>query len=120
MLRKWEDLPDFMRVAEVRPYWEILNRKRGQLMLKRVFDLVMALILLIILAIPMALISVWIKLDSPGSVMYRQERVTTYGKHFHIHKFRTMVSNAETIGPAVTVGNDSRVTRAGKNLRRFG
>ena len=119
MLRKWEDLPDFMRVAEVRPYWEILNKKRGQLVLKRVFDLIMALILLIVLTIPMVLISVWIKLDSPGAVMYRQERVTTYGKHFQIHKFRTMVRNAEAIGPAVTVGNDSRVTRAGKNLRRF-
>ena len=48
---------------------------------------------------------------------YRQERVTTYGKHFKIHKFRTMVSNADKIGTAVTVGNDSRITRIGAKLR---
>jgi len=117
MLRKWDDLPDFMRIPEVRPYWEILNKKRGQLLLKRVFDLVMAFIMLIVLAIPMIVIAVCIKLESEGPVFYRQERVTTYGKHFRIHKFRTMVSNADKIGSAVTVGNDSRITRVGCSLR---
>ena len=117
MLRKWDDLPDFMRIPEVRPYWEILNKKRGQLLLKRVFDLIMAVIMLIVLAIPMIVIAVCIKLDSEGPVFYRQERVTTYGKHFRIHKFRTMVSNADKIGSAVTVGNDSRITRVGCSLR---
>ncbi|MBQ3931821.1 MAG: sugar transferase, partial [Firmicutes bacterium] len=92
MLKKWDDLPDFMRVPEVRPYWEILNKKRGQLMLKRLFDIVAGVILLIILAIPMAVIAVLIKRDSEGPVFYRQERATAYGKHFRIHKFRTMVS----------------------------
>ena len=61
MLRKWEDLPDFMRIPEVRPYWEVLNRKRGQLVLKRLFDLTAGLLLSVILAIPMAVISVLIK-----------------------------------------------------------
>ncbi len=117
MLKRWEDLPDFMRVDEVRPYWEILNKKRGQLFLKRVFDLIVAFVLLVILAIPMAVIAVWIKIDSPGTVFYRQERVTTYGRSFFIHKFRTMVSNADKIGTTVTVGNDSRITRAGAKLR---
>ena len=119
MLKQWEDLPDFMRVDEVRPYWEILNKKRGQLFLKRVFDLIVAFILLILLAVPMAIIAVWIKIDSPGTVFYRQERVTTYGKHFRIHKFRTMVSNADKIGTAVTVGNDSRITKVGAKLRHL-
>lgn len=119
MLKRWEDLPEFMRVPEVRPYWEILNKKRGQLILKRTFDLAVAIILLILLAIPMAVIAVWIKLDSRGPVLYRQERATTYGKHFRIHKFRTMVSNADKIGTAVTVGNDSRITRAGAKLRQL-
>lgn len=118
MLRRWENLPDFMRVSEVRPYWKALDRKRGQLILKRCFDLVLALVLLAILAIPMAVIAVLIKLDSEGTVFYRQERVTTYGRHFRIHKFRTMVSNADKIGTAVTVGNDSRITRVGAKLRR--
>ncbi len=117
MLRKWEDLPEFMKKPEVRPYWEILWKKRGQLILKRIFDLVVSIILFIILAIPMAIIAVMIKLDSEGPVFYRQERVTTYGKHFRIHKFRTMVSNADKIGTAVTVGNDSRITRVGVKLR---
>ena len=119
MLRKWEKLPEFMRTPEVRPYWEILNKKRGQLVLKRIFDIAAALILLILLAIPMAVIAVMIKRDSEGPVFYRQERVTTYGRHFRIHKFRTMVSNADKIGTAVTVGNDSRITRVGAKLRGY-
>lgn len=119
MLRSWEKLPDFMRVPEVRPYWEMLNRKRGQLVTKRIFDFVVAIILLAILAIPMAVIAVMIKLDSPGTVFYRQERVTTYGKRFRIHKFRTMVSNADKIGTAVTIGHDSRITKIGAKLRRL-
>lgn len=117
MLKQWEDLPDFMRIPEVRPYWEILNKRRFSLLIKRCFDFVIALIMLIVLAIPMAIIAAWIKLDSKGPVFYRQERVTTYGKHFKIHKFRTMVNNADKIGTAVTVGNDSRITRVGAKLR---
>lgn len=119
MLRKWEKLPDFMKTEEVRPYWESLNKKRCQLIAKRVFDVTMGLLLLIILAIPMLVLALWIKLDSEGPVFYRQERVTTYGKHFRIHKFRTMVSNADQIGTAVTVGNDSRITRVGSKLRGY-
>ena len=119
MLKKWDDLPDFMRVDEVRPYWEVLNKKRGQLILKRIFDFIVALILLVILAIPMGSIAALIKCDSEGPVFYRQERVTTYGRHFRIHKFRTMVNNADKIGTAVTVGNDSRITKVGAKLRGY-
>ena len=119
MLKKWEDLPDFMKVPEVRPYWEILNRKRFSLFLKRIFDLFASLILLVILSLPMLIIAICIKLDSKGTVFYRQERVTRYGKHFRIHKFRTMVSNADKIGSLVTVGNDSRITRVGLKLRKL-
>lgn len=119
MLKKWEDLPDFMRVPEVKPYWDILNRKRFSLFLKRVFDLFVGLILLVILALPMLIIAICIKLDSKGTVFYRQERVTRYGKHFRIHKFRTMVSNADKIGSLVTVGNDSRITKVGSKLRKL-
>jgi len=85
--------------------------------MKRGFDLVVALILFVFLAIPMAVIAIMIKLDCKGPVLYRQERVTTNGKHFRIHKFRTMVSNADKIGSAVTVGNDCRITRVGAKLR---
>ena len=117
MLKRWDELPDFMRTDEVRPYYDALQKKKLGMVLKRVMDLVGGLILLIILAIPMAIIAVMIKLDSEGPVFYRQERVTTYGKHFKIHKFRTMVSNADKIGTAVTVGNDSRITKVGDKLR---
>lgn len=117
MLRKWEDLPAFMQCDEVRPYYDILKKKQISLALKRAFDLIGGFILLVLLAIPMAVIAVWIKLDSKGPVFYRQERVTAYGKHFKIHKFRTMVNNADQIGTTVTVGNDRRITRAGSKLR---
>ncbi len=119
MLRKWEDLPEFMRTPEVRPYYEILKKKKVSLLLKRILDVCVALILIVILGIPMLIIAIWVKTDSEGPVLYRQERVTSYGKHFRIHKFRTMVSNADKIGTAVTVGNDSRITRAGSHLRHL-
>ena len=118
-LKKWEDLPEFMRIPEVRPYWEILSKKRGQLILKRIFDFVVALILLVVLAIPMAVIALMIMKEDSGPVMYKQERVTTYGKPFRIHKFRTMVSNADKIGTAVTVENDRRITKVGARLRHL-
>lgn len=119
MLRQWNDLPDFMKCKEVKEYYDILNKRRVSLVLKRAFDLIAGFILLIILAIPMAVIAVWIKVDSKGPVFYRQERVTSYGKHFRIHKFRTMCDGADKKGSLVTVGNDSRITRVGAKLRNL-
>ena len=119
MWRKWEDLPGSMRLPEVKPYYDILKKKRFQLILKRIFDFTVALILLVVTLIPMAIIAICIKLDSSGPVFYRQERITTYGKKFKIHKFRTMVSNADKIGTAVTVSGDSRITNVGKKLRNL-
>ena len=116
-LRQWDELPEFMKTEEVKPYYEVLKKKKLNLFFKRAVDLIGGLVLLVLLAIPMAIIAVMIKLDSEGPVFYRQERVTTYGKHFKIHKFRTMVSNADKIGTAVTVGNDSRITKIGAKLR---
>ena len=117
MLKKWNDLPDFMKNDEVRPYYDALQKKKISLFFKRFFDIVGGLILLILLIIPMGIIAILIKLDSEGPVFFRQERVTTYGKHFKIHKFRTMVRNADKIGSAVTVDNDSRITKIGAKLR---
>lgn len=117
VLKKWESLPDFMRTEEVRPYYDILKKKSLQLVIKRIIDLVFGILFLILLAVPMLVIAVLIKLDSEGPVFYRQERVTAYGRVFRIHKFRTMVSNADKIGTAVTVGNDSRITKFGSKLR---
>ncbi len=119
MLWEWDDLPDGMRAPEVRPYYDILKKRKLSLAFKRLFDFVLSALVLIVLAVPMLLIAVVIKLDSEGPAVYRQERVTAYGKHFRIHKFRTMVRDADRIGTAVTVGQDSRITHVGAFLRRF-
>ncbi len=116
---EWDELPKYMQTEEVRPYYEILAKKQSQLKLKRTFDFIVAFIMLIFLSLPMLIIAVCIKLDSRGPVFYRQERVTTYGRKFRIHKFRTMVNNADKIGSTVTVGNDTRITKVGFKLRRL-
>ena len=118
MLEKWEKIPEWIRQPEVREYYDILAKKKGSLFLKRIFDILLALILFIILLIPMIIIAIYIKTDSSGPIFYRQRRVTTYGREFRIHKFRTMVTNAEQIGTAVTVGEDPRITKAGHFLRK--
>ncbi len=117
MLKKWEELPDYMKNDEVKPYYELLKKKKISLVFKRVLDFIGGLLLLVILFIPMVIIGVLIKLDSKGPIFYRQERVTRYGKHFKIHKFRTMVNDADKIGSAVTVENDNRITKVGEKLR---
>ena len=119
MLKKWDDLPEGMKCPEVRVYYEILSRKRGSMLFKRGFDFLLALLMLIVLAIPMLIIALLIVKDSKGGVFYRQERVTSYGKVFRIHKFRTMVMGADRIGTQVTVANDSRITRIGAFLRKY-
>jgi lipopolysaccharide/colanic/teichoic acid biosynthesis glycosyltransferase len=87
-------------------------------MAKRVFDLVVASVLLVLLAPLMLAIAAWVRLDSPGPALFRQERVGRGGRVFRIHKFRTMVADAPQRGPALTVGDDARITRAGRWLRR--
>lgn len=118
-LRKWEDLPAFMRCPEVRKYYDILAGNKGGLILKRGFDMTMATFMLAVLAIPMSIMAVLIKMDSPGPIFYRQERITAYGKKFKIHKFRTMVDNADKMGASVTAGDDERITRIGYKIRRL-
>jgi len=117
LLRPWEKLPDFMRTKEVRPYYDVLCKHKISLILKRLFDLFVSLIMLLVLWPFMAVIAVAVRLDSPGPALFRQERVTTYGRAFKIWKFRTMVQNAEKKGTAVTVKGDSRITHVGMFLR---
>ena len=85
-------------------------------MAKRAFDLVGAVLALLLLSPLMLLVALWIKLDSPGAVFYRQERVGRFGAPFRIHKFRTMREGSG--GLQITVGEDPRITRAGRFLRR--
>ena len=88
-------------------------------MAKRLFDWLASTFGLLALAPVLLLLAVWIKLDSPGPVFFRQERVGRGGKLFRIHKFRTMVTDAERRGLQITVGADARVTRAGQWLRKY-
>lgn len=88
-------------------------------MSKRLFDLFFASLGLVILSPLLLLMAAWVKLDSTGPVFFRQERVGQHGKTFRIHKFRTMVTDAEKRGLQITVGNDSRITRSGAFLRRY-
>ena len=118
-MKKWNDMPEFMKCDEVKKYYDILQTRKLSLIFKRIFDFIVALILLIILFIPMIIIAIMIKIDSEGPVFYRQERVTRYGKRFKIHKFRTMVNNADRTGTSVTTKNDNRITDVGSKLRNL-
>ena len=118
MLKPWEQLPPSLQNDSVRPYYDALSRKKGQLVCKRIFDFLLSAVLLVVLSPVMLVLAIAIKLDSPGTVMFRQVRVTQYGKEFRIFKFRTMVQNAPQLGTQVTVAGDSRITRMGHLLRR--
>ena len=117
-LIKWKELPPEMQTDSVRKYYDILAKRKGSLFVKRVFDVVCSLILLVILSPVFLILAIAIKIDSPGPVFYRQERITQYGRKFRIHKFRTMVQFADK-GSQVTVNNDSRITRVGRIIRRY-
>ena len=119
MLNKWEQLPECMHTPEVAEYYEILKQKPLGLFCKRLFDILISFLLIILLSPVMLGISIWIKLDSKGPVMFRQVRITTGGREFRIFKFRTMVTDAEKLGTQVTVGEDPRITRSGHVLRKF-
>ncbi len=118
MIKKWEKLPENMQIPEIREYYDILRKRNGSLFFKRVFDIVVSLIMLIALSPVFLILAICIKIDSNGPVFYRQVRITQYGKEFRIFKFRTMVQNADKIGTQVTVKGDSRVTKVGKFIRK--
>ena len=118
ILKDWEQLPEELKTEEVRYYYDILNKKKRSLYLKRIFDVSAAAVLLLFLSPVFVILAIMIALDSPGGVFFRQVRVTAYGQKFKIYKFRTMQANAEKIGSQVTVGNDARITRAGAFLRK--
>ena len=119
LIKKWEKLPKELQIEEVRPYYEILRKKNFSLFWKRVFDVFVSSLMLLLLLPFFLILSLAIIIDSRGGVFYRQERVTQYGKHFRIFKFRTMVKDADKKGTLVTVGNDARITRVGKFIRKL-
>ena len=118
-MKSFDKLPKQFQCEEVKHYYDILSQKTGSLVLKRITDLIFAVILLVVLIIPIIIIAVAVKFTSKGPVFYRQVRVTTYGRKFKILKFRTMVENADKIGSLVTTDSDSRVTKVGRFLRKY-
>ena len=118
-IRSWSDMPKGMRNEEVLYYYRKLLRKKSELKIKFAADKILAAVLLLVFAIPMCIVAVMIKLDSPGPVFFRQKRITAYGRIFRIHKFRTMVSDADKKGSSVTVKGDSRITKVGRFIRKY-
>ncbi len=119
LIKKWEKLPKELQIDEVKPYYEFLRKKNFSLFWKRVFDIFVSGIMLLILFPLFLIISLAIVIDSKGGVFFRQERVTQYGKRFRIFKFRSMVSNANKKGSLVTIENDDRITKVGKFIRKL-
>ena len=118
LLRKWDDLPDFLKTNEVLKYYRALEGKSISLLCKRIFDVIVAFLMVIILSPVLLLLAIAIKLDSKGPVFYRQIRVTQYGKQFRIFKFRSMVTDADKKGSLITVDNDNRITKVGRIIRK--
>lgn len=119
MLKEFEDLPIEFQNDSVFRYYEILKNKKISLFVKRVFDIIVSAVMLIICIPCFATISAAIKMDSQGPILFKQERITRYGKVFRIYKFRTMINNAEQMGSQVTVDNDCRITKVGRFLRKY-
>ena len=119
MLRQWEDLPKRMQNEAVRPYYEQLQKKKVSLFLKRCIDVSLSSALLLFLAPVMLLIGIAVRLDSPGPALFRQVRVTQYGRQFRIFKFRTMVNHADRMGTQVTASGDARITHLGRKMRHY-
>ena len=117
--KSWGEIPAFMKNDFTLKYYRHLSKKRTSMALKRVFDVIMSAVLLVILSPVILVLAIWIKADSKGPVFFRQERITQYGRKFRIFKFRTMVNDADKKGSLVTVGGDSRITKVGSVIRKY-
>ncbi|HWP51698.1 MAG TPA: sugar transferase [Clostridia bacterium] len=107
-----------MQNERVLPFYHALRQKQGQLAVKRSMDIFLALVLLLLLAVPMAVISAMILAEGNGGVLFRQQRITQYLRTFTIYKFRTMAPQKNQ-QVRITVHNDKRITALGKFLRRY-
>ena len=117
-MKEWNELPKAMRNEKVKYYYDILQKHQKELKIKRAFDIICAAIMIVILSPILIALSIMIKLDSKGPVLFKQVRVTTYGRKFKIWKFRTMVDHADKLGTQVTTKGDARITRMGHLLRK--
>lgn len=115
----YAQLPDEMKNESTRRYLDMLEAAKIRLACKRVFDVVVSALFLLIFSPLFLLLALAVKLDSPGPVFYRQVRVGRYNRDFKIYKFRTMVQDADKIGPPLTTGKDPRITRVGLFIRKL-
>ena len=118
MLKDWNSLPEWMQKEEVKKYYFRLLKKRKSLFGKRLLDIILSFVLIVLLSPIMLILAICIKADSKGPVFYRQKRITQYGRTYRIFKFRTMVTDADKNGPLVTREGDSRITNIGEKLRK--
>ena len=118
-MRTEHQMPQFMKNHYTLEAVKVLEKKKATLVFKRLFDICLSLILLVILSPVFLFLAICIKLEDGGPIFYRQQRITTYGRVFRIFKFRTMILNADKMGPLVTQDNDSRITKIGKKIRDF-
>ncbi|WEM58986.1 sugar transferase [Streptococcus parauberis] len=109
---------EFFNSQVVKHAESIIENKKTDLILKQIFDKVVAVILLLILSPVFLVLAILIK-NEDNPIFYRQERITRYGKFFHIYKFRTMVYNADKLGSLVTTKNDQRITKVGSFIRKY-
>ena len=114
----FSQLPALMQTDELKPYYDILKSKSRSLIFKRLLDIFASFVLIVVLLLPMLIISVAIKCSSRGPIVYKQTRVTAFGKRFRIWKFRTMKVGADSFGE-LTCSEDDRVTKIGKFLRKY-
>lgn len=117
-MKKWDELPNFMKNEEVETYYNILKMRQVTFAIKRGADFILALFLCVLFIPIFVIIALFIKVDSPGRVFFRQERITQYGRRFKIIKFRTMV-DSNKVGALVTVKSDNRITNVGSILRKY-
>ena len=118
-LQEWDKMPEFMKNDELRTYYDKLSKHKSSLIVKRLLDIVGSVCGIIVFSPIMLVVAIAIKIDSPGNVFFRQERITTYGRKFRIWKFRSMVCDAEQRGTQVTTKADERVTKVGKFIRKY-
>lgn len=116
---KWKYIPDKMKNKSVEVYYNILVKKYVSILIKRILDFVASILIIIILLPLIIIISILVKIDSEGPIIFRQTRITQYCKEFKIYKFRTMINNAEKMGSNISTYNDTRVTKIGKILRKY-
>ncbi|MCL2284537.1 MAG: sugar transferase [Fibromonadales bacterium] len=115
---KMSSQPTLIHTKELQELF-VLNLLPWQATIKRIMDIAIAVFLLLATSPLLLLTAIAIKLDSRGSVLYKQQRVGLYSRPFTIYKFRSMYSDAEKNGPQWAKKNDSRVTKVGKIIRKF-